>query len=140
MQKNKTTENTNNVIDFINTVADITRRNDCLKLIELMQEETGFEAKMWGPSIVGFGQYHYQYNSGREGDMPIICFSPRAKTIALYLSSNFENREELLTKFGKYKAQKACIHIQKIDDIDILILQKMFKSHIKLMAELYPNN
>ena len=139
MAKNKTTETSNSVIDFIDTVKEDTKRNDSLKLIDIIKRQTGLEPKMWGPGIVGFGSYHYKYDSGREGDSPIVGFSPRSSAITLYLSGNFENREELLEKLGKYKSEKGCIYIKRLEEINIETLQKMITNHIKHIQTLYPN-
>jgi len=139
MAKNKTTETTNSVTDFINTIADETKRNDCFRIIELMQKQTGFEPKMWGTAIVGFGSYHYKYESGREGDAPLAGFSPRANAITLYLSSNFNTREELLKKFGKHKTGKGCIYIKKLEDINTSILKKMITDAVQHTRKKYPS-
>ena len=94
---------------------------------------------MWGPSIVGFGSYHYKYESGHEGDAPLVAFSPRAAAISLYLSGNFDKREELLQKFGKHKAEKGCIYIKKLSDVNIEVLKEMISNHIKHIHLLYPD-
>lgn len=140
MAKNKTTENNSSVEDFINKVKDETRRNNCFTLIKLLQGQTKLEPKMWGPSIVGFGSYHYKYDTGREGDAPLIAFSPRASSIALYLSGSFEQREELLAKFGKHKTDRGCIHIKTLADIDVAVFQQMVSNHLKYMQQQHPNN
>jgi hypothetical protein len=140
MAKNKTTETESSFADFINAVEDLTRRNDSFVLVKLMQNETGFEPKMWGPSIIGFGSYHYKYASGHEGDAPLVAFSPRKDTISLYLYSTFEDKEELLSKFGKHKAGKGCIYIKKLTDIDVEILKKMISHSVQNLKELYPSN
>jgi hypothetical protein len=93
---------------------------------------------MWGSGIVGFGSYHYKYDSGREGDSLLVGFSPRASAITLYLSGHFEKREELLQKLGKHKTDKGCIYIKTLDDINIEILQKMIANHIKHVQKMYP--
>lgn len=139
MAKNKTTETQNSVIDFINTVEDLTKRNDSFELVKLMQEQTGYEPKMWGPAIIGFGSYHYKYASGHEGDAPLVGFSPRKDAVSLYLCSSFESKEELLSKFGKHKAGKGCIYIKKIADIDIEILKKMISYSVENLNKLYPS-
>lgn len=140
MTKNKTKENALSVEDFINSVTDEVKRKDCFSLIELLKKQTGFEPKMWGPSIIGFGGYHYKYESGREGDSPNIAFSPRASSIAIYLSGSFEDREILLEKFGKHKTEKGCVHIKKLADIDSEILGKMIANQIKHINKLYGGN
>jgi hypothetical protein len=139
MAKNKTTETESSVIDFINTtVEDETKRNDAFELIKIMQQQTGFEAKMWGPSIIGFGSYHYKYASGHKGDAPLAGFSPRKAAISLYLSLP-DNKEELLSKFGKHKAAKGCVYIKKIADIDVEILKKMVSGSAEYLQKLYPS-
>jgi hypothetical protein len=138
MAKNKTTETNVNVTDFINAVKDETKRKDSFNLVALIKKQTGLEPKMWGPSIIGFGSYHYKYESGHEGDSPLIGFSPRAAAITLYLSGHFEKREELLEKLGKHKTDKGCIYVKKLEDINIDTLQKMITNHIKHIQKLYP--
>jgi hypothetical protein len=139
MAKNKTTENLLSVDAFINAVKDETKRKDCLSLIELIKKQTALEPKMWGPSIVGFGSHHYKYESGREGDSPNVAFSPRASSIAIYLSGSFKDRETLLKKFGKHKTDKGCVHIKTLADIDLTVLTQMIANHIKHIKELYPS-
>ena len=134
---NKTIENHDSVTDFINLVADETKRADCFAIVEIMRKQSGFEPKMWGPAIVGFGSYHYKYESGREGDAPLVAFSPRKAEISLYLSSGFDNRETLLAKFGKHKSAKACIYIKKLSDIDQKVLEKMITLSVKHVKALY---
>lgn len=131
MAKNKTTETIASVSDFINAVKDPVKKSDSFQVIELMQSLSGFEAKMWGPAIVGFGSYHYVYESGREGDMPIIAFSPRANGLVFYLSLNPENREKFLSEFGKHKTDRGCISIKKLEDINIPVLKKMIQDSLK---------
>lgn len=140
MPKNKTTERESSVTDFINTVEDITKRTDAFELVQIVKEQTGFEPKMWGPSIIGFGSYHYKYASGHEGDAPLFGFSPRKDTISLYLYCSFENKEDLLSKLGKHKAGKSCIYIKKLIDIDVEILKKMISHSVQYLNELYPSN
>lgn len=140
MAKNKTTETASSVTDFINAIENATKRSDSFELIKLMQNETGFEPKIWGPNIIGFGSYHYKYASGHEGDAPLVAFSPRKDAISLYLYPSFENKEELLAKFGKHKAGKGCIFIKKNADIDIEILKKMISLSVQYLKELYPSN
>lgn len=138
MAKNKTNETNNSVIDFINEIADETKRNDSLVLIDLMKTQTGFEPKMWGPSIIGFGSYYYKYDSGHEGTSALVGFSPRANAITLYLSAMLHEREDLLQKFGKHKTSKGCIYVKKLADINTDILQKMIEHHINYIKKTYP--
>lgn len=138
MAKNKTTETENSVTDFINAVEETTKRNDSFELVKIMQEESGFEPKMWGPGIIGFGSYHYKYASGHEGDAPLVAFSPRKTAISLYCYAATENKDELLSTLGKHKASKGCIYIKKLADIDTEILKKMISASIKNLTQLYP--
>ena len=138
MAKNKTTETETSVLDFINTfVDDEAKRNDAFELLKIIQKVTGFEPKMWGPSIIGFGSYHYKYASGHEGDAPLVGFSPRKAAISLYISLS-DNKEELLSKFGKHKTAKGCIYIKKLTDIDLEILRIMISTSVKELQKLYP--
>jgi hypothetical protein len=138
MAKNKTTETESSVTDFINAVEDTAKRNDSFELVKIMQKESGFEPKMWGPGIIGFGSYHYKYDSGHEGDAPLVAFSPRKAAISLYCYTTTENKEELLSKLGKHKASKGCIYIKKLTDIDTEILRKMILLSIENLTKLYP--
>jgi hypothetical protein len=140
MAKNKTTETTYNVTHFINTVEDERKRNDAFELLKIIQEVTRFEPKMWGTAIIGFGSYHYKYASGHEGDAPLVGFSPRKDAISVYLYSSFENKDILLSKFGKYKAGKGCIYIKKLADIDLEILKQMISTSVNELQKLYPSN
>ncbi len=130
MAKNKTVETTKSVAAFIKKIAVEKKRTDFSAIVELITKHTGLEPKMWGTSIVGFGSYHYKYESGREGDAPLAGLASRANTITLYFGSTFDKREELLSKFGKHKLSGGCIHIQKLEDIDTGILVKMVKNSI----------
>lgn len=131
MAKNKTTATIASVSDFVNAVKDPIKKSDSLQVIELMQSVSGFEAKMWGPSIVGFGSYHYVYESGREGDMPIVAFSPRTIGLVFYLSINPENRDKYLSELGKHKTDKGCITVKKLEDIKMPVLKKMIQDSLK---------
>ena len=139
MAKNKTTETATSVSDFLNRVKNETMRADSLRLIGIIEKATGFSAKMWGTGIVGFGSYHYRYESGREGDAPLVAFSPRASALALYLSGNFDKREELLEKLGKHQTDKGCIYIKKLEDIRLETLEKMITNHIRHIKKMYPD-
>jgi len=135
--KNQTVETTNSVTDFINSVPDENKRADSYRIIEIMEQQSGHEPKMWGPAIVGFGSCHYKYESGREGDMPLIGFSPRKNNISLYLSLNKDDRAELFKDFGKHKTSVACIYIKRLDDINISVLKKMITVSLKRTREKY---
>jgi hypothetical protein len=136
---NKTTETTASVTSFIDAVADETKRDDSRRLITIMKEVTGYDAKMWGPGIVGFGSYHYKYESGREGDAPLVGFSPRKSEISIYLATEFPGKEKLLQQFGKHRAGAGCIYVKKLQDIDIAVLQKMIKASVDSIRKLYPS-
>lgn len=126
MAKNKTVETEVNPFDFIESYVDKDQKKvDSYQLIDLMSEWTGAPPKMWGPTIVGFGTYHYKYESGREGDMPIIGFSPRKAQFSLYIYSKTEKSDELLKSFGKFKMGKSCIYVKKLKDIDLSVLKAL---------------
>lgn len=137
MAQNKTTENDNNVFSFLSTVEDELKRKDSLELVKIFEESSSFKAKMWGTAIVGFGSYHYKYESGREGDAPLAGFSPRKDSFALYFSSQFQDRAKLLAEFGKHKTGKACVYIKKLSDIDVNILKVMIVNSIEQVKRLY---
>ncbi len=135
-KKNKTTETEINVIDFINAYVDNDQKKaDSFRLIELMREWSGFEPKMWGPTIIGFGSYHYKYASGHEGDAPLIGFSPRKAEFSLYVFSPTEENKLLLDNLGKFKMGKACIYIKRLSDINIPALEKICKATISYLNE-----
>lgn len=136
MAKTKTTYTGIDVMDFVNTyVDDEQKKADSFRLITLIQEWSGFEPKMWGPTIIGFGNYHYKYASGHEGDAPILGFSPRKAAFSLYIFSATERSEKLLADFGKFKKSKACIYIKKLSDINIPTLQELCIESIKYINE-----
>ncbi|WP_299245227.1 DUF1801 domain-containing protein [uncultured Aquimarina sp.] len=136
MAKNKTIQTEVNVIDFINSYVDNEQKKiDSNNLMELMEEWSGFKPKMWGPTIIGFGSYHYKYASGHEGDAPLLGFSPRKGQFSLYIYSKTDKSDELLKDFGKFKMGKACIYIKKLADIDISILEKLCKETIRYLNE-----
>jgi len=138
---NKTTETANSVTDFLNSVADETKRADCFQLVQVMKKQTGFAAKMWGPSIVGFGSYHYKYESGREGDAPLVGFSPRAKEISLYLSQDPAEKGKLLKELGKHRISDSggCIYIKNLQDINVDVLGKLITNSVKHLQQKYPS-
>ena len=139
MAKNKTTETNSSVTEFVNKVENEGKRNDSFKLIEIFRSITGFEPKMWGPAIIGFGSYHYKYESGREGDAPLAGFSPRKDSLVVYIASEFENREVLLSQLGKHKSSKVCVYVKKLSDIDIKILEIMIVNSMNYVMKLYPS-
>ncbi len=128
MAKNKTIETAASVADYLAAITDDKRRNDCLAIVTLITESTGLEPKMWGPAIVGFGSYYYVYESGREGDASLTGLASRVNAITLYFGSQFDDREVLLSKLGKYKEGKSCLYVQRIEDIDMGILGEIVKN------------
>ncbi|MCF7560145.1 DUF1801 domain-containing protein [Sabulilitoribacter multivorans] len=136
MAKNKTTETKVDVFDFIESYVDNEQKKaDSYKLIELMREWSGFEPKMWGPTIIGFGSYHYKYASGHEGDAPLLGFSPRKAQFSLYVYSKTEKSDTLLLDLGKFKMGKACIYFKKLTDISIPIVEKLSMETIAYLNE-----
>ncbi|MBM7600377.1 hypothetical protein JOC34_002768 [Virgibacillus halotolerans] len=135
----KTKENDNSVITFIEAVENVKKREDAYQLLDIFTETTGYQAKMWGTSIIGFGAYHYKYASGHEGDAPLVGFSPRKAKISLYFATGEPTREELLKDFGKHTSGKACVYINKIADIDIEILKALINESMRFLQEMYPN-
>jgi hypothetical protein len=136
MAKNKTTETTVSVQDFIEAFVDNDQKKaDSYRLIELMSAWSDFEPKMWGPSIIGFGSYHYKYESGHEGDMPMIAFSPRKAAFSLYVFSPTDESKKLLEDLGKFKMSKACIYMKRLSDINISTLEKLCMESIAYLNE-----
>lgn len=135
MTENKTRPTNQKVIDFLNNVENKTRRNDSLALLTMMEELTGEEAVMWGSSIVGFGSYHYKYESGREGDMPNVGFSPRKQSMTLYIMPGFDDYEAMLSELGKHKIGKSCLYINKLADVDEAVLRRLIKRSYDHMQE-----
>lgn len=138
MAQNQTIETRASVAKYLKTIKDEKRRKDVIAIVKLMAELSGFEPKMWGPAIIGFGSCHYKYESGREGDMPLIGLASRVNSITLYLSTEFDQRKELLSKLGKYKLSMVCIYIKQLEDIDTGILAKMIKNSIAHTRKKYP--
>ena len=125
MAENKTKPTKLSVAAFIDALADPARRADAKTLLKLMQSAAGEKPKMWGPSIIGFGSYHYRYDSGREGDMPIIGFSPRKAATALYGMTGFSDAAAFLAKLGKHKTGKGCLYIKRLADVDMGVLEEL---------------
>ena len=135
MAELKTKETTASVSEFLKKVADPQRRADCLAVVDIMRDVTGEEPKMWGSSIVGFGSYHYKYESGREGDSIITGFSPRKGDLTLYIMGGLDSFSDLLPKLGKHKTAKSCLYIKKLSDIDVGVLRKIISKSVKLMSK-----
>jgi len=139
MYELKTKETESSVIEFIENVENIKKREDAYKLLDIFSETTGFTAKMWGPSIIGFGSYHYKYESGHEGDAAVVGFSPRKAKISLYFAPGDAKREELLIEFGKHTSGKACVYINKVEDIDVDVLKALINQSIIFLKKTYPD-
>lgn len=136
----KTQENDQSVIAFIETVDKPKKREDAYRLLDIFTETTGYEAKMWGASIIGFGSYHYKYKTGHEGDAPLVGFSPRKANVSLYFAAGDPDREALLNKFGKHKSGKACVYINKMDDIDEDVLRELIRQSVEFLQKTYPES
>jgi len=140
MAELKTKQNNANVNEFINSFADKEqKRKDSFELLKLMKDWTGYEPKMWGPSIIGFGSYHYKSERSRqEGNWPLTGFSPRKQYIAVYIMSGVNNYKDLLGKLGKYKISSgSCIYINKIEDINLDILKIIISASVSEMKKIY---
>ncbi|MEJ2494550.1 MAG: DUF1801 domain-containing protein [Ignavibacteriaceae bacterium] len=139
MAELKTKKSNASVKKFLDSVPDQKKRQDSFVILDLMKKITKEEPKMWGPSIVGFGNYHYKYESGREGDWFITGFSLRKQNLTVYIMSGFKKFEKLLEKLGKYKLGKSCLYINKLEDVDIRILEKLVFESVKYMLQKYKN-
>lgn len=137
MPELKTGKNNGSVNKFLESVENIQRKKDALKVLNLMKKVTGEEPKMWGSSIIGFGQYHYKYDSGREGDWFKTGVSPRKQNLSIYIMAGFDKYSQLLTKLGKFKTGKSCLYINKLEDVDIKILEKLILESLKYMTKKY---
>ena len=140
MYKLKTTVTDQSVIEFIEQIEQPKKREDAYQLLDIFTETSGYEAKMWGPSIIGFGAYHYKYESGHEGDAPLVGFSPRKAKISLYFATGDSEREDLLKDFGKHTAGKACVYINKVADIHVDVLKALIVQSIRFLQETYPDH
>ena len=131
MTTNKTKPTEQSVNAFLDQLPDPQQRADAHALVKLFQSATGEKPKMWGPSIVGFGSYRYKYASGREGDWPVACFSPRKQDLTLYLMIDFAKYDELMSKLGKHRKGKCCLYIKRLSDIHMPTLKKLIKISVK---------
>ena len=138
MASNKTQPTRLKVSEFITGIEDRRKRADCRELMKLMREITGNRATMWGPSIVGFGKYHYKYASGREGDFFLTGFSPRKQALSIYIISGFKAHAGLMEKLGKFKTGKSCLYVKSLDDIDRAVLKELVTESVAHMRETYP--
>lgn len=138
MSELKTKLNDANVEAFLNSVDDVKKRADCFALLDLMQAVTGFEPKMWGTSIVGFGSYHYKYASGHEGDAPLTGFSPRKQNLTIYITAGFEQYEQLMARLGKHSCGKACLYLKRLGDADQAVLSELIRQSVEHMRKTNP--
>jgi hypothetical protein len=132
----KTKVNDASVEDFLNSVTDEQKREDCFEILRLMGQVTKEEPKMWGSSIVGFGSYHYKGASGREGDWMLTGFAPRKENLTLYIMGGFELHQDLLQKLGKHKTSVGCLYIKKLDDVDREVLKELVAESVKITKKL----
>lgn len=139
MAENKTQPTKSSVVDFINGVDSEQKKKDAFALLSLFEELTQEEAVMWGPSLIGFGTYHYKYASGREGDFFVAGYSPRKTALTIYIMSGFSKHDSLMEKLGKYKTGKSCLYVKKLDDIDLDVLKELIVESIKYVKEKYPD-
>ncbi len=137
MAENKTRPTQADVLEFLNSVDNDTRREDAFRMLEIMKEITGDDPVMWGPSIVGFGSYHYKYDTGREGDMCLTGFSPRKTSLTVYIMPGFDRYGELMSKLGKHKSGKSCLYINKLSNVDEEVLKELISEGVKYMRAKY---
>lgn len=137
MAENKTRATIASVTEFINSIEDRQKRADARKVAAIMRRVTGKRAKMWGSSIVGYGTYHYKYESGREGDFMITGFSPRKQALTVYIVAGFRRFDTLMGKLGKYKTGKSCLYIKRLSDVDEKVLEKLIDRSVKYMRKNY---
>ena len=126
-KQNQTVPTGASVAAFLGAEPDAQRRADCQALVRLMTRVTGEKPRMWGPGIVGFGSYHYRYESGREGDCPVAAFSPRKQALTLYLMLGFEGHADLMRKLGKHKTGKGCLYVKRLSDVDAHVLEELVR-------------
>ena len=138
MAENKTQRNDGDVTAYLDSVENKRRRDDALVLLELMGEISGEPAQLWGPSIVGFGTYHYKYESGREGDWFLTGFAPRKASMTLYIMPGFEHYDNLLARLGKHKIGRSCLYINKLADVDMDVLKELISESVAHMRLSYP--
>lgn len=135
----KIKETDESVIEFIESVDHPKKRADAYQLLDIFTETTGYSAKMWGPSIIGFGSYHYKYDSGHEGEWMLVGFSPRKAKLSLYFATGDTERDQLLKDFGKHTTGKACVYINKLADIDVEVLKALIRQSVSFLKKTYPN-
>lgn len=123
---------------FIERVENARQRDEAREIVAWLTEMSGSPPRMWGPSIIGFGQYHYRYESGREGEMPRLAFSPRKGNTVFYINGGFENYAEIMDRLGKYKTGKGCLYVRSLADVDKAALVELLRSSLQFMDMKYP--
>ena len=134
----KTKKNDASVTEFLEAVENEDRRSDSYDVLKIMEEITGELAKMWGPSIVGFGSYHYVYSSGKEGDWMVTGFSPRKQAMTLHIMAGFDRYDELMAQLGKFTTGKSCLYLKRLSDVDESVLRELIMASCDHMKTLYP--
>ena len=137
MAENKTRPSRASVTAFMRAIGDPGMRADAKKVAAMMRRATGKRATMWGPGIVGYGSYHYRYESGREGDFMITGFSPRKQALTVYIMPGFSHFEELMSKLGKYRTGKSCLYIRRLADVDESVLERLIRESVNYMRAHY---
>ena len=137
MSEPKTKPSEESVDTFLASVEDKQKRSDCLELAKIMKEVTGRHPVMWGGSMVGFGSYHYRYDSGREGDWFVTGFAPRKRDLTIYIMPGFDEHGELLKKLGKHKTGKSCLYVKQLADVDVGMLKHLVEKSVRQIHEIY---
>ncbi|MCZ0952653.1 MAG: DUF1801 domain-containing protein [Rhodospirillaceae bacterium] len=137
MSQRKTMENSADVNAFLDAVENPRRRSDARQLLALMRKVTGAPPKMWGPSIVGFGKYHYRYASGRESESLRVGFSPRKQNLVIYIMPGFSDYSEILEQLGKFRTGRSCLYVNKLDDVDLVLLEQLVRESFREMKRRY---
>lgn len=130
----KTQPTGESVAAFLDAVADPQRRADCKVVAAMMKKATGVAPKMWGASLVGFGAYRYRYDSGREGDWPVVAFAPRKTDLTVYIMPGFDRYAGLLGRLGKHKTGKSCLYLKRLADVDTAVLGELIEASVAAMA------
>ncbi|MCY4561841.1 MAG: DUF1801 domain-containing protein [Flavobacteriaceae bacterium] len=138
MASNKTKPTSASVTEFLNKIEDPKKKSDCFKLIEMMHQITNQQPKMWGNSIVGFGQYHYKYKSGRQGEWFLTGFSPRKQNLSLYLMCDLKNKTLPFHRLGKHKKSVGCLYIKQLEDVNTQVLEEIISKAVEYTKSLYP--
>jgi len=139
MVEAKTKRNDGDVDAFIDAVENEKRRADCRAVVDLLRRVSGQEPEMWGGSIIGFGSYDYRYESGRTGSWPRIGCSPRKQSMTLYIMPGFDRYEEILDRLGKYRTGKSCLYVNKLEDVDMAVLEELATASLEHMERAYPD-